>query len=220
MKIIGHRGATGLALENTIEAINAGLKAGVDIVEFDIRQTKDLKIVLNHDPDLRRTYGVDLSIKKCTLRQLRTPCPKLPTLADALKVLNNKTAIIELKEFIEPGQLYKITQKYPNVSIRYASFNHRAIRAIKKYDPNSFCYILEHHSPFEIINKTKKMKANGIGINYGLINPLTYFLAKRNNLDIYVYTLNSLWIAKIFKIIYKNIAICTDMPNKIRKVIK
>lgn len=214
MKIIGHRGAAGLALENTIESIREGLSAGAKIIEVDARLTRDNQIVLNHDSNLLRTYGVDLKISKCTLRQLRTPCPKLPTLEDALKELNNKTIILELKDFIEPSLLRKITQKFPKATVRYASFNHRCIKAIKKHDPNSFCYVLEHHSPFEIINKAKKIKANGIGINYGLMNPLTYFLAKRNNLDIYVYTLNSVWIAKIFKIVYKDIAICTNIPNK------
>lgn len=216
MKIIGHRGAAGLALENTLESIREGIAAGADIVEVDIRLTRDNKVVLSHDPDLKRTYGVDLKINACTLRQLRIPCPTLPTLAEALQILNGKTVILELKEFIEPERIFSVTKEYPNVGVRFASFNHHAIRAIKKSSPDSYCYVLEHHSPFEIINHASKMKADGIGLNYGVINLLTYFLAKRKKLDIYIYTLNRLWIARALKFIYRDIDICTDVPNELK----
>lgn len=216
MKIIGHRGAAGLALENTLESIKAGLKAGADVIEVDIRLTRDNKIVLSHDPDLKRTYGVDLKISACTLRQLHIPCPTLPTLAEALELLRGKIVIIEPKEFIEPERIFAVTKKYPDVSVKFASFNHHAIRAVKKYAPESYCYVLEHHSPFEIINHASKMKANGIGLNYGVINPLTYFLAKRKKLHIYVYTVNKVWIARALKFIYRDIDICTDVPNELK----
>ena len=48
--------------------IKAGLNAGADIIEIDIRQTKDQHIVLNHDSDLRRCFGINLSVKNNTLR--------------------------------------------------------------------------------------------------------------------------------------------------------
>ena len=216
MKIIGHRGAAGLALENTLESIREGLAAGADIIEIDIRLTRDNKIVLSHDADLKRNYGVDLKINACTLRQLHIPCPTLPTLVEALELLEGRTVIIELKEFIEPGRIFAVTKKHPNVTIKFASFNHHAIRAIKKFAPESYCYVLEHHSPFEIINHASKMKADGIGLNYGVINLLTYSLAKRKKLDIYIYTLNRLWIARALKFIYRDIDICTDVPNELK----
>ena len=60
------------------------------------------------------------------------------------------------------------------------------------------------------------MKADGIGLNYGVINLLTYSLAKRKKLDIYIYTLNRLWIARALKFIYRDIDICTDVPNELK----
>lgn len=216
MKIIGHRGAAGLAPENTIPAIQKGLSADADVIEVDIRQTLDGKIVLSHDSNLKRVYGADLKISAHTLNQLRASCPNLPTLDQVLQILTNKMIIIEVKEFIEPDKIFKILQKYPKVKIKFSSFNHRVIREIKKHSPASFCYVLEHHSPFEIINHASKMKADGIGLNYGVINPLTYFLARRKNLHIYVYTLNKLWIAKILKFFYRSIDICTDDPSKLK----
>lgn len=216
MKIIGHRGAAGLALENTLPAIKKGLSAGATIIEIDIRLTRDQQVVLCHDANLSRTYGVDLKINDHSLQELRAQCPDLPTLAQALKLLTNKTAIIELKEFIEPELLFAITDKYPSVSIRFASFKHQALRAIKAHRPLSYCYVLEHHSPFEIVNTAHSLKADGIGLNYGIINLLTLLLARRKHLDIYVYTLNKLWIGRIIKFIYRNVDICTDYPDQFK----
>ncbi|MFD7134023.1 glycerophosphodiester phosphodiesterase [Streptomyces sp. NPDC059894] len=56
--IIGHRGAAGLAPENTLEAIDRADRAGVDWVEVDIQRSKDGVLVVMHDQDLVRTTDV------------------------------------------------------------------------------------------------------------------------------------------------------------------
>lgn len=215
MKIIGHRGAAGLAPENTLRAIRKGSASGADYIELDVRLTGDNKLVVNHDASLLRTYQVDLKISQHSLKQLRVPCPELPTLKEALRSVTANGVIIELKDYIKPELLLSITERFTKLDIRFASFNHQTIRDIKKYSPDSFCYILEHHSPFEIINRASNMKADGIGLNYGVLNPLTYVLARRKGLHIYIYTLNRPWIARLIKLVYGDIYVCTDYPNKL-----
>lgn len=50
--VIGHRGAASLARENTLEAIVAGARAGVDGVELDVLRSRDGGLVVAHGPDL------------------------------------------------------------------------------------------------------------------------------------------------------------------------
>jgi glycerophosphoryl diester phosphodiesterase len=50
--LIGHRGAAGLARENTLEAIEAAARAGVDGVELDVLPGPDGSVVLAHGPEL------------------------------------------------------------------------------------------------------------------------------------------------------------------------
>lgn len=69
--IIGHRGAKGLAPENTLPAFRAGMEAGADGVEFDVQRTLDGHLVVFHDDDLIRVAGVDGRIVKSTLAMLR-----------------------------------------------------------------------------------------------------------------------------------------------------
>ncbi|WP_019961780.1 glycerophosphodiester phosphodiesterase family protein [Woodsholea maritima] len=53
--VIAHRGCTQRAPENSIEAIQACIAMGVDMVELDVRQTRDGVLVLMHDERVDRT---------------------------------------------------------------------------------------------------------------------------------------------------------------------
>jgi len=80
--VIGHRGAAGLAPENTLAAFNKACEIGVDAVELDVLLTKDRQIVVHHDyalkPDTARTpdgkwlSGDGPAINTITLKELKT----------------------------------------------------------------------------------------------------------------------------------------------------
>jgi glycerophosphoryl diester phosphodiesterase len=55
MKVTGHRGAAGLAPENTFAGFDLALAMGVDGLETDVQRTKDGKLVLFHDDRLDKT---------------------------------------------------------------------------------------------------------------------------------------------------------------------
>ncbi|HEY3175352.1 MAG TPA: glycerophosphodiester phosphodiesterase family protein [Candidatus Polarisedimenticolia bacterium] len=61
--IIGHRGAAGLAPENTQAAFAAAVEVGVDAVEFDVQFTADGWPVVFHDETLERMAGVGARIR-------------------------------------------------------------------------------------------------------------------------------------------------------------
>ena len=55
--IIGHRGASSHAPENTFAAFNLAFLWGADGIEFDVRLARDGVPVVMHDASLRRTTG-------------------------------------------------------------------------------------------------------------------------------------------------------------------
>lgn len=55
--VIGHRGAAGLAPENTLAAMRAAGRAGAGWVEIDVRLSRDHECVVVHDANLERTTG-------------------------------------------------------------------------------------------------------------------------------------------------------------------
>lgn len=80
--IIGHRGAAGLAPENTLSAFKRACAIGLDAVELDVILTADSKIVVHHDyflkPEITRTPKGEWlnppghAIKDLTLARLKT----------------------------------------------------------------------------------------------------------------------------------------------------
>ena len=69
--VVGHRGAAGLAPENTIPAIEAGIRHGVRAVEVDVHRTKDGKLVVMHDTSVDRTTRSSGEIRSLTWEQVR-----------------------------------------------------------------------------------------------------------------------------------------------------
>ena len=88
---IGHRGAAGLALENTLDAIDLALALGVDIVEIDIRATRDGQIVVLHDAGLDRTGHGNGLLHTLTYQQIKSqhstlrPGQGVPLLSEVLQ---------------------------------------------------------------------------------------------------------------------------------------
>ena len=80
MYVIGHRGAAGLAPENTLAAFSKALDIGVDGVELDVQLSADGIAVVYHDfqlnPDITRTAGGEW------LERGNTPCVKALRLAE------------------------------------------------------------------------------------------------------------------------------------------
>jgi glycerophosphoryl diester phosphodiesterase len=80
--MIGHRGAAGLAPENTLAAFARALELGVDGIELDVLMTADGKLVVHHDyrlrPEIARTpngewmkKGSSPAIKALSLAELK-----------------------------------------------------------------------------------------------------------------------------------------------------
>lgn len=73
LTVIGHRGmeTTQSATENGKYAVKAALQAGAEGIEVDVRQTKDGKLVVMHDPTLDRTTTCTGEVTKLTYDQVR-----------------------------------------------------------------------------------------------------------------------------------------------------
>jgi glycerophosphoryl diester phosphodiesterase len=69
--VTAHRGFSGKYPENTLPAFEAAIQLGVDIIEFDVRETVDGKLVIMHDPSVDRTTDGSGDVNKLTFDELR-----------------------------------------------------------------------------------------------------------------------------------------------------
>ena len=108
--IIGHRGVSGVAPENTIAAFREALTVGADGIEFDVRLTRDGIPVVIHDSTLRRTGRLPHRVADLTWAEIRKVDvgswfsaafvnEMVPSLAELFTLFqsNNSTLYLEMK---------------------------------------------------------------------------------------------------------------------------
>jgi glycerophosphoryl diester phosphodiesterase len=108
--VIGHRGAAGMAPENTLAALRRAHALGCRWVEFDVRLTRDGELILLHDDRLDRTTngcGIARALSLSAIRRFDAGVwfdpafagERIPTLAQAIAVLSELGlgANVELK---------------------------------------------------------------------------------------------------------------------------
>ena len=89
---IAHRGDPVGERENTLPAFAAAIQAGADMVELDLRRTRDGEIVVLHDPTLSRLWGIDQTVADLDLAGLRgigrgeTRIPTFRQVLEALRI--------------------------------------------------------------------------------------------------------------------------------------
>jgi glycerophosphoryl diester phosphodiesterase len=69
--LFGHRGYSHLAPENTLAAFSLLLEHGIPGVELDVRLSRDGKVVVIHDENVKRVTGVDALVQDCPASKLR-----------------------------------------------------------------------------------------------------------------------------------------------------
>jgi glycerophosphoryl diester phosphodiesterase len=119
--VCAHRSFHTNAPENSLQSIKNAIQAGIDIIEIDVRTTKDSVLVLIHDKEIDRiTTGKGL-IKNYTFSDLQQfnlkmkdsiTEDKIPLLEDALKMAKGKVIVnLDLKA-VNYKQLYQMLKKY------------------------------------------------------------------------------------------------------------
>jgi len=100
--VIAHRGDSSNALENSLESIRCALSLSVDMIEIDIRKSRDNGLYVMHDKLTNRTAGKNIDIERATADKIAKVKlkngEKVPTLAEVLAVVAGKCGLnLEIK---------------------------------------------------------------------------------------------------------------------------
>lgn len=151
-EIFAHRGASGYAPENTLEAFRLAMEQGADGIELDVHLTKDGEVVVIHDETLDRTSDGQGKVRDYTLEELKKfsfhnhiekyKGVQIPTLKEVLDLVENSSmkVNIELKtgiywyEGIEEKTMEIVKNKKMEGRVIYSSFNHYSIQKILEQD--------------------------------------------------------------------------------------
>ena len=237
VKVIGHRGASEDAPENTLSSVKESFKQGSDGVEIDIRLTKDNHVVCIHDKNSLRTSGEFLIISETKLNALKKldvgswkskkwKNERIPLLEEVLKVIPDKKEIfIEVKtetEIIEPliNALNRSNINLSDVSI--ISFNREVIKKIKSRMSEITGNLLIAFDPEVNLEQglgdlLKSINADGVGAqNHQNLNSSLVKEVHNLRKKIHVWTVNDQEEANKFELMGIN-SITTNRPKLIKK---
>ena len=125
--VMAHRGASGYAPENMLAAFRLALQQGADLLETDLRFTKDEVLVCIHDATVDRTTDGHGAVSDMTLAEIKRlrvrsqfndqyPNERVPTLAELLDVTPEDVGLgLELKDplFEQPAYAQRLVDALP-----------------------------------------------------------------------------------------------------------
>ncbi len=217
---VGHRGARAYEVENTIESFRKAIELGVNAVEMDVRESKDGKLIISHDENLKRVFGKDIQIKEATLKELKHASKDaLPAFDEALRFVgrNVEKILVELKEAgYEKRVLEVIKREDLSDRVILVSFHEEALENVRKLDKGIEIGLIyaRHKKPVDV--------ALTLGAQY--LVPLYRFTHTKNidtahthNLKVLVWTINT--EEEVIKYFAKGVdGIASDKPDIFRSL--
>lgn len=178
VKMIAHRGLSGIETENTCAAFVAAGNRSYFGIETDVHVTKDGYFVVIHDDSTQRVSNVNREIEKSTLEELKAIILKdlkydsnaprydlrIPTVYDYISICKRyeKMAVLEIKNRFSSSDIKNLTEKIKNYDYLdktiFISFSWDNLCDIKERLPNQKVQFLTTKCDDELIEKLNKNK--------------------------------------------------------------
>lgn len=164
---IAHRGYTKQFPDNTLEAFQAAIELGVDVVECDVRETIDHGFVIFHEPELQ---GVEIGEMSLTdVREIRLHDEyAIPTLEEALALLKDHVGLIlDLKDLESLDSLLQILRAEVNPDrVAFGSFNTQLLRELSYKAPEFRRGLILERVESDPIKVLESVRCQAIGVSF------------------------------------------------------
>lgn len=218
-KYIGHRGAAGFAPENTIISMHTAKRCGAQMVEFDVKQTKDNVLIIMHDSDVKRTTNGSGRVIDLTFDEIRSldagvffdesfAGEKVPTLGEVFHTLEKTgmMANIEIKpcpnndKILAENVAHFIQKNWPSVlpPPLVSSFSLECLKVVRKHSPIlQLGLIFDETSLYQWKTFAREVNASAVSVNHKSIQ--SYEIVQemhKENLNVLTYTVNDIFRAQ------------------------
>jgi len=229
-KIIAHRGASGLTeFDNSLESFRKAVELGADMIEFDVRKTRDDVMIAFHDPVIEGERISNLSYEEL-LDITEEIGFRVPTVEEVVNISKDKIGLdIELKEEGYEERVVELVKDhlgYGNYVMK--SFTDECVKSIKRNDPEVQAGLLLGVEEPESKIKTRlselfpkrrlnRCRADFVAPNYQLLRFLYLRRMRKQGFEVFVWTVNEVELMEL--LINKGVdALITDRPDLALKV--
>lgn len=226
--IIGHRGASGHAPENTLASFAKAIEFGVDAVELDVYLCKSGELVVIHDATLDRTTNGKGAVEDKTLEEIKLyTCEggeKIPTLIEVFDLVQRRCIVnVELKGALTASPVADLIEKYVKEKgwsyedFFVSSFDHHELFAFHKLIPEIKTGALLEGIPFHYAAFAEDIGATHAVLYYETVNKAFVEDAHRRGLLVFAYTVNDPLSMAFVQSIGVD-GIITNYPDRFRKI--
>ncbi len=202
MLIIGHRGAMGYEVENSLSSIRKALEFGVEMIEIDVFKCKSGEIMVFHDDHLNRLANKDEFIEALNFSELKelqlSNGEQIPSLIEVMELTNGKAKLnIELKGINTAKTTFEIIasfveeKKIELSDILISSFHWNELTIMRSLSNELRIGVLTEIRPLKAIRFAKKINAYSIHPRYNSLTKRKVRRIHRKGYLIFAYTVNS-----------------------------
>ena len=227
--VVGHRGAMGHVLENTIESVQKAIELNVDGIEIDVFKSKTGELVVYHDPFLSRLSNSNAFIEQISLDSIKKieliGGYFIPTLKEIVDIIPEKIFLnIELKGQDTAFETNKIiinylnTYNFPVSKFIISSFRWDELKKIRSFNKDIPIAILVDslHKIDDAIKLAKQINAVALNPNKEFITKEIVNKIQSKNIKVYPYTINTPRNIRKMRLMGVD-AIITDYPERIKR---
>ena len=198
--IIAHRGAPSDARENTIKSFERAIALGTDMIEFDVRRTKDKALIAYHDESIQGRPVKELTFEAID-QMARSQGFEIPTVEEVLRFNRGKKKLdVELKEEGYEKEVVELISRYfEEDQFVITSFHDASLKTIKEGYPRIQVGLIlgkfkaslrTRISEFFPTKRCNEAKADFMVAHWKLLRFGFLARAERNNNPVFVWTVN------------------------------
>lgn len=220
-KIIAHRGASAYVRENTLAAFERAIALEANMVEFDVRRTRDRQLIIYHDPEISKR-----PIRKLTYAEILQLDPDIPLLESVLETCKGKIHLdVELKEMgYEPQVMRSLLRFMEPEEFVVTSFHPFSLKRVKRHFPEITTGLLFSNVTADVCKtlcwsakavhkRVNKMQVDFIAPDWNLLEADILSKTLAAQLPIWVWTVNDEQIMHRLMQDTRITGIITDRPD-------
>jgi glycerophosphoryl diester phosphodiesterase len=199
--VFGHRGAAGLAPENTLPSFQQALQLGCRGIELDVHCVTDhqgrTQLCVIHDAKVDRTTKTRGSVADFTVKELAAMDAGggygVPLLTDVIALLDSSPETwlnIELKGTGTAAPTATLLRGRPNQRVLVSSFYHKELAEFRALAPKCLVAPLFHRHRNSILDTARALSATCINVSKSMVNKDFVNTCQQAGFPLMVYTVN------------------------------
>lgn len=217
-RILGHRGASGYLLENSLAAFRDALRRGADGVELDVHSTRDGGLIVHHDPAIPGLGPIATSSLAVVRSAHLSNGDQVPMLCEVLDAVGPAEVWIEVKSLPaewDDALLDAIESAPASARCAVHSFDHRIIARLGRVKPSLRRGVLSASYPVDPAAQMLTAGATTLWQEASLVDAELIAAIHRKGGEVIAWTVNEAAAARALAAMGVD-ALCGNYPERLR----